>query len=318
MPILNNSPRYLAPTTTKNHYTKKNNIIATMAKFHGHIIFFALKVFVISSASTIGKSYQLYQRLGNEAKPTQRGTITIAPSEDDNNSQLVATFNPAETELDAAAFDRMVDNGELYTLIVSEDSSSKQVLASVPGCSVRRSNLREEITLSISPTGKLMSVSYRPLISPLASKTCDNTMPLAEKPDAIFGRSKDGEGMPFKTTVAFETHKPMMEIPTVLPQSRPPPGLNWYRRNSKNNPQLFTESGGPGEEEPAGFKASFMYKMFSKYWYIILPLAVMSALGAEEPEGTAQSSGGGGAAVAGAGAAAGGAARQAQRRGKRD
>ena len=286
---------------------------------YGLVLFFALTVIVSSSASTIGKSYEIYQQLGNEAKPTLRGTITIAPSEDGNNSELVATFRPAEAaQLDAAAFDRMVDNGELYTLIASEGSSSKQVLASVPGCSVRRSNLREEITLSISPTGKLMSVSYRPLISPLASKTCDNLMPLVKKPDAIFGRNKDEQGMPFKTTVAFESHKPMMEIPTVLPQSRPPPGLNWYRRNSKNNPHLFTESGGPGEEEPAGFKASFMYKMFSKYWYIILPLAVMSALGAEEPEGATQSSGGGGAAAAGASAAAGGAVRQAQRRGKRD
>jgi hypothetical protein len=133
-------------------------------------------------------------------------------------------------------------------------------------------------------------------------------MPLAEKPDVIFGRNNDGKAMPFKTTVGFESHKPMMEIPTVLPQSRPPPGLNWYRRNAKNNPTVLGE-GGPGEEEPQGFQATFLYKMMTKYWYIILPLAVMSFFGVEEPEGATQ---GGGAVSSGGVAAAG------QRRGKRD
>eukprot|EP00956_Cyclotella_meneghiniana_P014230 scaffold21250_cov70-Cyclotella_meneghiniana.AAC.11 len=282
------------------------------------VLFWTLTTLIGSSCASIGKTYNIYQTLGNQAKPTPRGTVTIAPPVDDDISGLVATFQPSDAaELDVVAFDRMVDNGEMYTLIVSDDSSSKeQVSASVSGCSVRRSNLREEITLSISPTGKLMSVSYRPLISPLAAKTCESLMPLAEKPEAIFGRNNE-QGMPFKTTVAFESHKPMMEIPTVLPQSRPPPGLNWYRRDAKNGPamQKLLGEGGPGEEEQTGFKASFMYKIFSKYWYIILPLAVMSAFGAEEPEGVAQGSGGGQAATAAAGAAA---AATTQRRGKRD
>jgi hypothetical protein len=286
-----------------------------MTKSRRQILFWALSIAGSVNSASIGKSYNLYQVLGNEQKPTPRGKITIAPSEDDGNSELVATFhNDATSQLDAASFDRMIDNGDLYTLIVS-DESEHTVSASVPGCSVRRSNLRDEITLSISPTGKLMSVSYRPLISPLAAKSCENLIPLSEKPDAIFGRITEGEGMPFKTTVGFESHKPMMEIPTVLPQSRPPPGLNWYRRNSKNNPTMFTEGGGPEGEEPQGFQGTMLYKMFTKYWYIILPLAVMSAFGAEEPEGAR---GSGVAAAAGGGAAAAGAAVQTQRRGKRD
>ena len=293
--------------------------MASSVSSRRQVLFWTLTALIGSSSASIGKTYKIYQTLGNKAKPTPRGTVTIAPSEDDNISGLVATFHPSDApELDVAAFDRMVDNVELYTITVSDDSSSKeQVAASVSGCSVRRSNLREEITLSISPTGKLMSVSYRPLISPLAAKTCESLMPLAEKPEVIFGRNNE-QGMPFKTTVAFESHKPMMEIPTVLPQSRPPPGLNWYKRDAKNGPamQKLLGEGGPGEEEPTGFKASFMYKIFSKYWYIILPLAVMSAFGAEEPEGVAQGSGGGqAAATATAGAAA---AATTQRRGKRD
>lgn len=288
-----------------------------------------------SIASDAGKSYYLYHILGNETKPTPRGTITIAPSDSDNNSgSLVATYHPAESaQLDLVAFDRMVDSGALYTLIVTEQKHDNvhknkvhKVAASVPGCSVRRSNLREEITLSIGPTGKLMSVSYRPLISPLAAKTCDYLMPLSDKPDVIFGRNKqDGEEtnlMPFKTTVSFESHKPMMEIPTVLPQSRPPPGLNWYRRNAKNNPSpLLGSDGGPppfGDEElPTGLQSTFLYRMVTRYWYIVLPLFIMSLFGGveEPPSGSGE---GGGVATAAGGAVAAGGARQTQRRGKRD
>ncbi|KAL3802977.1 hypothetical protein HJC23_011600 [Cyclotella cryptica] len=289
-------------------------------------------------ASDVGKSYYLYQTLGNETKPTPRGTITIAPSDGDSNSgSLVATYHPTDSaQLDLAAFDRMVDSGALYTLIVTEQKADNvpitkihKVSASVPGCSVRRSNLREEITLSIGPTGKLMSVSYRPLISPLAAKTCDNLTPLSEKPEVIFGRNKeDGEEinlMPFKTSVSFESHKPMMEIPTVLPQSRPPPGLNWYRRNAKNNPSpLLGSDGGPppfgDEEQPTGIQSTFLYRMITRYWYIALPLFIMGLFGGVEEPPSDQTGGGGGAGVATAagGAVAAESARQTQRRGKRD
>mmetsp|Transcript_12177 Transcript_12177/g.25680 ORF Transcript_12177/g.25680 Transcript_12177/m.25680 type:complete len:335 (-) Transcript_12177:86-1090(-) len=219
-------------------------------------------------SSDIGKSYRLYHTLGHGSGISPRGRISIAPPE--HGEGLVATFYPEDSEeLDITGFDGMVRNNALYTLIVAEDGdqapstrniqlgNSRFVSASVPGCSVRRANLREEITLSIGPTGKLMGVSYRPLISPLTSKTCDKLKPLSEKPENIFGRidGKDAESMPFKTTVAFESHKPMMAIPTVLPQSRPPPGLKWFKRNSKSdsNPAV----GDVGEEQPSGFKSSF-------------------------------------------------------------
>lgn len=203
-------------------------------------LFFVGGVIAASNPSTsdIGKSYRLYHTLGHGSKLTPRGKITIAPSHDESSTGsggLVATFYPDDTQLDVAAFDQMVENHALYTLVIVEEgkdeksppsqppSNNHYVSASVPGCSVRRSNLREEITLSVNPTGKLMSVSYRPLISPLAPKTCEKLKTLSEKPEVIFGRMGENDGdlakeklMPFKTTVAFESHKPMMAIPTLL------------------------------------------------------------------------------------------------------
>ena len=294
-----------------------------------------------AASSDIGKSYHVYHRLGNDSNLTPRGTITIAPPEE--GIGLEASFQPdSSARLDIAAFDGMVENGALYTIVVLEEgdnkassktlsyppSNAKYVLASVPGCSLRRSNLKEEIGLSIGPTGRLLSVSYRPLISALAAKTCQNLKPLSDGPEVIFGRRGDTEGernaaMPFKTTVSFDSHEPMMAIPTVLPKQKPPPGLKWYRRNAKNNPNPLlgganakNEGGIPGldDEPPSGLKASFLYR----YWYIILPMALMGLFGGvDEEQAKAQAGGGGGAAVAGA-VAAGGATHASKRRGKRD
>ncbi|KAL7492513.1 hypothetical protein ACHAWT_003925 [Skeletonema menzelii] len=287
-----------------------------------------------ANASDIGKSYQLYHKLGSQSELTPRGKILISPADD--GSGLSATFmNDNSAKLDTDAFDNMVNNSALYTVVVIEDGDDKSSLslsslngaphvsASVPGCSLRRSNLREEISLSISPTGKLQSVSYRPLISPLASKSCDNLISL----ESIYGREGgNDEPFPFKTTVEFESHKPMPTIPTVLPQTRPPAGLKWYRKNAKNNPNPFlggsnveNKGGIPfvDEEAPSGFKSSFLYK----YWYIVLPLALMGLFGGVEEEPVQDTKQGAPAVAATGGAAAtvatsGGHATK--RRGKRD
>lgn len=293
---------------------------------------------VLAASSEVGKSYHIYHKLGNEPTMTSRGTIKIAPTTDAEVG-LVATFHPDDSaQLDTVSFDAMVNSGALYTVVVLEEGGEKtpsvssyppsknthHVSASVPGCSIRRSNLREEIGLSIGPTGKLLGVSYRPVISPLAPKTCQQIMPLSEKPETIFGRKGEGEGdigsMPFKTTVYFDSHKPMMAIPTVLPQTRPPPGLKWYRRNSKNNPSppLGGEGGGiPGvdDEPPGSFKSTWLYK----YWYILVPMAIVSLFGGggvEEEEVKKQQAPAGGAPAVTAGGVATGSAKQ--RRGKRD
>eukprot|EP00984_Skeletonema_dohrnii_P013422 scaffold5563_cov111-Skeletonema_dohrnii-CCMP3373.AAC.1 len=291
----------------------------------------------IAIASDIGKSYQLYHKLGSQSELTPRGKILISPSDNDGIGLSATFIKDNSAKLDTDAFDSMVDSTALYTVVVIEDGDDKSSLslsslngaphvsASVPGCSLRRSNLREEISLSISPTGKLQSVSYRPLISPLASKSCDNLKSLSEKPEAIYGREGgNDEPFPFKTTVEFESHKPMPTIPIVLPQTRPPAGLKWYRRNAKNSPNPFlggsnveNKGGIPfvDEEAPAGFKSSFLYK----YWYIILPLALMGLFGGVEEEPVQDTRGGApvvATTMAGAAAASGGQARQ--RRGKRD
>lgn len=288
------------------------------------LIFYLLPVAVVSAADNIGKTYHVYHKLGNNDEMKPRGTIQIAPDED---SVLVATFHSDKSaQLDTTAFDNMVESNGLYTVIALEEGDNKKpskfntqkyISASVPGCSLRRANLREEISLSISPTGKLLSVSYRPLISPLAPKTCKQLPTLSDKPSSIFSRETNEENMPFKTTVSFDSHNPMMEIPTILPNSRPPPGLKWYRKNAKNG--FGSEGvGTPGvpDEQPSGFKSSFLYR----YWYIIVPMAIMGLFGGadEEEAQKARVAGASSGSVAAAGAAVAAGSQPKQRRGKRD
>lgn len=267
-------------TTLKNLYACLFSIKSNRPMKHYCTFFIGATLHCVGIviASGVGKAYQLYHKLGQSQQLAPRGKILIAPSE--NGNGLSATFIKDDSaKFDTNEFDNMIKNSALYTVVVIEDGDDKlssslaslnlnetpHVSASVPSCSLRRSNLREEISLFISPTGKLQSVSYRPLISPLASKTCSNLQPLSEKPEAIYGREVGHEdSFPFKTTVEFELHRPMPTIPTVLPQSRPPAGLKWYRRNVKNNPNPFlggsnvdNKGGVPflDEEAPTGFKA---------------------------------------------------------------
>ena len=282
---------------------------------------------VVSAENVVERSYQIYQKLGAGGEEEPRGAIRISPNEE---GVLQATFTPDDgSTLDVNKFDSMVDSKDLYTIIAKQSGLENAVSTSVPGCSVRRANLREEINLYIGPTGNLLSVAYQPNISPLAPKTCATLKPLAQKPDAIFGRGgEDGvtSRMPFKTTVSFESNKPMMTIPTVLPQQRSPPGLKWFRRNSNNvpDPNLVGQSsphkdGGvpyPDEEQPSRWKSSFFYR----YWYIILPVALMGIFGGvdEEEAKKFQESRAAASGVAGAAATASTSHGQGRRRGKRD
>ena len=287
----------------------------------GLFLFRLLHGAVSQPQSVVERAYEIYQKLGADAEEEPRGVIYIRPNE---AGVLQATFTPDEdSTLDVNKFDSMVDSKDLYTIIARERGMENAVSTSVPGCSVRRSNLREEIDLYIGPTGNLLSVAYRPHISPLAPKTCTTLKPLAQKPDAIFGRGgEDGVAsrMPFKTTVSFQSNKPMMTIPTVLPQQRPPPGLKWFRRNSNNIPdpsiagQASHKDGGmpyPDEEQPSRWKSSFFYR----YWYIILPMALMGLFGGVDEEEMKKAAAAGGAGAAATASTSHG---QGRRRGKRE
>lgn len=282
------------------------------------------------------RTYTVYHRLGAAVGGfSERGSIVLSTdantgdgdSNDTNSasaSALTVTATNAAGCVVPSAVDDMVASNSMYTIQVVDDATGQAAMASVPGCDVRRANFREELELTLSEKGSLVSVTLIPLVSPLAPP-CASLGPLAEAEGAV---------PEFQTTVSYETSKPAMTVPLVLPKVKPPPGLKLYPRKpaaaaggkGAGGAGAGAGSNGDGafEEDDKPQNQSFLMK----YWYIILPLMILQFVGGpEEPPqqeegggregGSAAGSAAATAATAGGAAAANAGAAPRQRRGKR-
>jgi hypothetical protein len=162
--------------------------------------------------------------------------------------------------------------------------------------------VREEIALSMSQTGSLLSVSYTPLVSPLAAQ-CHELDP--------FTREKEYK---FQTLFSYSTATAGMALPKILPKMRPPPGLNAIKQKknantSSDNINDSTSSSNTGSGAGAGTNSKFQSEQeeenkkqdanqsfLRKYWYVILPITLMTFFGGEEPQAPQQGSEGAAAA----------------------
>ena len=177
--------------------------------------------------------------------------------------------------------------------------------------------------ITLGPKASAISLTYMPLVSPLAPKSCEDPIwdnKIANLPD---------QG--WESRISWDTATPGMVLKTVMPQYRPPPGLKWLPRLGTNG-KLYQAQGPPGEKDGKGGggqggQAPEMDNtpmgFIRRYWYILLPLFLANFLGNDPPpeqqgqgqaQGQAQQQGGGTAPTA---SPAGGGAPPKQRRGKR-
>jgi len=236
--------------------------------------------------SAINKKYKVYHSLRPTTNPhyfSPRGHITL-----DAYADTVATSFEESNENSClydslGDIDSLVQSNGLYRLKIVDEETNRSVIISVPSCELRRSNFREEISLTIGATGDLLSASYNPLVSPLAP-SCHDLPPLSATND-----SDDTEKLSFKTIVRYTTAAHAMSLPIVMPQMRPPLGLQWLKRQGKRNsiPQTADTAGSPNSKESPYFdpeKEGKQHESFlKKYWYIILPLMILTFLTSEEP-----------------------------------
>jgi hypothetical protein len=118
--------------------------------------------------------------------------------------------------------------------------------------------LSDEVAVVLNSQAEPVSLSYTPLVSPLAAP-CSELANLEELPS-------------FTTKVTIEAAIPGMTVPPVLPQTKPQPGLKFFPRSKDAIP-------GANPQE-AGTTQSFLMK----YWYILLPLFIMGVFGGAEPQ----------------------------------
>jgi hypothetical protein len=122
----------------------------------------------------------------------------------------------------------------------------------------------------LGEAGQVLSMSYAPLVSPLAPKSCD-------------GLELPSEDTEFTSKISWDTATPGMSLRVVLAGEKPPPGLQFlpYKRSPNQaianiaNP-LLNEGSNNGQQPPPSGPLGFL----SKYWYLVLAMLVINLLGA--------------------------------------
>lgn len=313
--------------------------------------------FVTADATTTTtkrtKSWTLYHRIASLESSSAnrddnpladwsvRGTIelSIDPSSDETMALEMSNGADALTETVANAIASSAPN-DLYQLkLLQNDSgngsgssssrSEREIFTSVPACNVRRANFRDEILFQLQQgTAHTLSITYMPLISPLAPTTCADYKSLPTAAD----------GLKFDSKVSWETAIPGMTVgrpprkdaAVVPPGSKqkkpsinmPPPGLKWIPgvASRKKNGSSGSGNGFVPPEDAEKADANSPFGFVRRYWYIFVPLILVNLLSppaAEEPP----PAGATGAAPIAAAAAAGTPQQQQQpvrRRGKKD
>lgn len=140
--------------------------------------------------------------------------------------------------------------------------------------------------------GQVLSMSYIPLVSPLAPKSCDEL-------DPVPGIAE------LSSKISFETPTPGMSLRAVLAGEKPPPGLKFlqFKRtasqvNANGANPILTDGSNDGQQAPP---PSGPFGFLSKYWYVLLPIMLLNVMMApadqQQPQATPQDQDGGGAAA---------------------
>jgi hypothetical protein len=247
-----------------------------------------LLIYVTASADGSGnksKSWTLYHRIffpgsdsnsalsQSQAEWTVRGSVELVLDPSADESDTLKVTNAADSLPEPFAKELGATQTSWYQLkLVHEadgpkDSTDKvEIMASVPACNVRRANFRDEFVLQLQQgTAHALSMTYMPLVSPLAPATC------AEYSSMTTAGAKK-----------------------VPPQNMPPPGLKWIPGASSR------KQGAGGFVPPENQQEPGVYGFFKRYWYYIIPLLLIQIMGSEPPPAPPPT---GGAAAAAAGAA---------------
>lgn len=97
-----------------------------------------------NSPQEVQKRFKLYHSFAQDKPFHPRGTITFSARADTN--EITTVIENDESCLSANILqdvDELISNGEFYRIkVVDEENHGQSVLASVPGCEVKRANFR--------------------------------------------------------------------------------------------------------------------------------------------------------------------------------
>ena len=282
----------------------------------------------VAAVAESSPSWTLFHSLdGDNYMP--RGRVVPATGDDDGDSILKVI--PLDEKvannfrIDGQTAQSLIQNyGWYHIWLVKNDKGPDQdistlnmepsAIVTVPACDIVRANFRDEFSFVLGrygagDKGEIVSMSYLPLISPLAPKTCEEEL--------LQNRLKPEEAIKFESKVTdVIADTPGMTLKNVLPHVKPPPGMAFIP-----NPNKAKTGQGAGGEKAEPEPITGPWGFIQRYWYILLPLFIANFISApddQQEQGGQQGDGGAAApAVAAAPAAASSPTKKA-RRGKRN
>lgn len=271
---------------------------------------------VAAAAKDGSISWTVYHSWNQNQDYVRRGSLVWGPpsnsdgdttTEDNtpNEFQFQLTNDDVSASLTADDIAEMLEYGWYHVKIQGDqDASSNFVFQTVPSCNLRRANFKDqfEITLPRSSLGNqqdpLTSFAYTPLVSPLAPKTCDDY--IVNNVNGVNGGDSGdaAETKTFSSRVSVQLDTPAMALKYILPQTKPPPGINFVKEPKAPGAKRSGPQGGNGdaasssdgenfdggyeEEAPSSIPSPGSFLM--KYWYIIIPMLIMNLLTTQSPE----------------------------------
>ncbi|CAJ1962074.1 unnamed protein product [Cylindrotheca closterium] len=257
---------------------------------------FLISVLLLGSIVQVSSStWTVYHSFNADQEFSRRGELKWSPEEG------ALQITNEESALSTESIQAMLDYGWYHVKIQNPNDTNDFVLSTVPACSIRRANFKDEfqVTLPRTQESQITSLAYLPLASPLAPKSCDE-MGEVESPT-------------FTSKVSLTLDTPGMILKSVLPTTKPPPGMTFIphpnlKKNSGNSAAGDGAKGGAKEGQIPGQEEEEPQSYIRKYWYIFLPLMIANFMGIGSPAAGGEPSQGGAGdaqpAVAAAGASA--------------
>ena len=206
-----------------------------------------------------------------EWTPRGRVQVTVNKAEPRHNKvELLDKRNLTSTEL--ADFAVLVKDDLFYRVRLRRSDApddGEWVMAPQKACTVHRANFREELKFHANRDGEVYALDYRAPFSPISIACAAKPIP---------------QTAAFNSFATLSLPTAGAQIPTGASQDRPPMYIaQMLREGGYKMPAPGGAGGGAGvpggaQGEPPKARQGFL----RKYWYVILPLAIMS-MSAKEP-----------------------------------
>uniref|UniRef100_A0AAV1VER5 ER membrane protein complex subunit 10 n=1 Tax=Peronospora matthiolae TaxID=2874970 RepID=A0AAV1VER5_9STRA len=197
--------------------------------------------------------FELEHQLSADAPFTSRGVVEIVSRTSSLKPQVSFSMMSTLSSEDVAKLDMLLRQGHHYIVRAKadpHDPASPYAMTSVPMCMLAATQMREHFAFHLSDNGKLVAIEY--LTPYLEPETC-----------AVYQtRSLSDVSLDPVGTVLKPQHGPSPPKTVVIKHDRAPQGVKPVRNEDANT-----------EVEPES--QSFL----RKYWYVILPMVVMSLFG---------------------------------------